>query len=91
MCVIEKTVFVCIFNILFFAFYLISASFSLKISLVASQNYLNIKKRKDYSKFYENNFIKSFVAPVTNLNKKGMPACTCPEQWILEHIEIVLE
>lgn len=47
--------------------------------------------REEWKKFVKNRFLLLDGATGTNLQKAGMPTGVCPEQWILEHKEVILE
>ncbi len=47
--------------------------------------------REEWKKFVKNRFLLLDAATGTNLQKAGMPTGVCPEQWILEHKEVILE
>lgn len=46
--------------------------------------------RKDFDRFQQNNVIYLDGATGSNLVKAGMPSGVCPEQWILEHRDVML-
>lgn len=45
--------------------------------------------RKDFLKFCENRIVFLDGATGSNLMKAGMPAGVCPEEWILEHRQVL--
>ncbi len=47
--------------------------------------------REEWKKFVKDRFLLLDGATGTNLQKAGMPTGVCPEQWILEHKEVILE
>ncbi|MBQ3795002.1 MAG: homocysteine S-methyltransferase family protein [Butyrivibrio sp.] len=48
-------------------------------------------KREEFKKFCENRVIFLDGATGTNLMKAGMPAGVCPEAWILEHRQVMID
>lgn len=47
--------------------------------------------REEWKQFVKDRFLLLDGATGTNLQKAGMPTGVCPEQWILEHKEVILE
>lgn len=47
--------------------------------------------RNEWKEFIKDRFLLLDGATGTNLQKAGMPTGVCPEQWILEHKEVILE
>lgn len=47
--------------------------------------------RKEFKAFSENKILYLDGATGSNLVKAGMPSGVCPEQWILEHREVMLD
>lgn len=47
--------------------------------------------RQEFQAFIKDKLIFLDGATGSNLQKKGMPAGVCPEQWILEHRDIMME
>ncbi|MBO5282797.1 MAG: homocysteine S-methyltransferase family protein, partial [Lachnospiraceae bacterium] len=47
--------------------------------------------KQQFREFCKEQYILLDGATGSNLMKKGMPAGVCPEQWILEHPEAILE
>ncbi|MBP3196849.1 MAG: homocysteine S-methyltransferase family protein [Butyrivibrio sp.] len=47
--------------------------------------------RTDFLKFCDNRIVFLDGATGSNLMKSGMPAGVCPEQWILDHKDVILE
>ena len=47
--------------------------------------------RNDFLKFCDNRIVFLDGATGSNLMKSGMPAGVCPEQWILDHKDVILE
>ena len=47
--------------------------------------------KSDFKKLVENGPVILDGATGTNLQKNGMPAGVCPEQWILENSEIMIK
>lgn len=47
--------------------------------------------KQEFREFYQNKLIYLDGATGSNLQKAGMPTGVCPEQWILEHPDAILE
>ena len=48
-------------------------------------------KKSEFQDYLQNRLVYLDGATGSNLVKKGMPAGVCPEKWILEHREVMLE
>ncbi len=47
--------------------------------------------KREFGEFCKNRYVILDGATGSNLQKKGMPPGVCPEKWILEHPEIMIE
>ncbi|MDK2810781.1 MAG: 5-methyltetrahydrofolate--homocysteine methyltransferase [Petroclostridium sp.] len=47
--------------------------------------------REDFRKYLRENIMILDGATGTQLQKKGMPRGVCPEQWVIEHPEVIVE
>lgn len=47
--------------------------------------------KQEFAKYCDNKFVYLDGATGSNLQKKGMPAGVCPEKWILEHPDTLIE
>ncbi len=47
--------------------------------------------QKEFQEFVQNKIIYLDGATGTNLQKAGMPVGVCPEEWILNHKQVMLE
>ena len=48
-------------------------------------------EKSEFQDYLQNRLVYLDGATGSNLVKKGMPAGVCPEKWILEHREVMLE
>ena len=48
-------------------------------------------KKEEFKTLCQNKFVVLDGATGSNLMQKGMPMGVCPEQWILDHPEAILE
>ena len=48
-------------------------------------------KKEEFKALCQNKFVMLDGATGSNLMQKGMPMGVCPEQWILDHPEAILE